>query len=102
MTNMTDIETNNLMLLARILPALESQDEALAFLRELCTPKEAKFLAQRAGIAELIMQQVSHKRIMEVLGNPSSATVCRVNDMVQSGGGYLCRLIARASGVEGS
>jgi len=35
---MTDAEANNLQLLARTLATLESPDEALDFLRELCTP----------------------------------------------------------------
>lgn len=99
---LTDIERKNLLLLALILPAIESQDEALAFILELCTPNEARMLPQRVGIAELLVQKIPHKKIVERLGNPSSATVSRVSETVQKGDSILRKVIMRASGVEGS
>jgi len=105
---MTKVQTNNLELLGRILAALESQDEALAFLGELCTPQEVKTIAQRVGIAELLMLHIPQKEIISMLcqGEPtrktSSSTVSRVNDVLENRGGYLGRMVARVSGAEGS
>lgn len=102
---MTDIETNNLRLHARVLAALESEDEAIAFLRELYTPQELRVASQRVGIAELLIQKIHQKEIIEILTTaarkPSSATVSRVNDVIQNGDGCLRKIITRGSGAEG-
>jgi len=104
---MTDIEAKNLLLLARALSALESPDEIIAFLRELCTSQETRSISQRLGIAELLMQGIPQRMIGGMLCNgdaarrPSTATISRVSDVVKNGNGHLCRVIARANGVEG-
>jgi len=103
---MTDVETKNLALLTRTLAALDSPKEAEAYLRELCTPQEIRAIAQRAGIAELLIQKIPYMKIAELLGDknakrPSTATVNRVNDVVQNGDGYLHKMILRATGAEG-
>ena len=105
---MNDVETNNLALYARTLAALESPDEALAFMGELCTRKELRDTAKRLGIAELLLQGVPQLEIADMLcpgdgePKPSSATIARVNDVVKNGDGHLCKIIARANGVEGN
>jgi len=103
---MPDAEMKNLMLLARALAALESPEEAIAFMQELCFPQEVRAIAQRLGIAELLMQGVTQVEIIELLRyglrKPSTSTVNRVGNVVKNGGGHLCRVIARANGVEGS
>ena len=105
---MNDIETNNQELFARVLVALDTPDEALAFMRELCTPQELRILSQRTGIAELLMQGFSQQMINEMMCDgtegrrPSTATINRVSAAIKDGDGHLCKMIARANGVEGS
>jgi len=104
---MNETETSNLTLLTRVIAALEFPDETFEFLRELCTPHEVKVMAQRLGIAELLMQGIPQKEITTMLCDgaaahrPSSATICRVSEIVKHGEGHLCRMIARAQGIEG-
>ena len=105
---MTNAETNNLILLSHVLAVFESPDEALAVLRELCTPQEIRVIAQRLGIAELLMQGIPQQKIHMMMCHgenarrPSTATIARVSGIVKNGDGHLCRMIARANGVEGS
>ena len=98
---MNDIEANNLVLLTNALAALETPEEAQGFLYELCTHKEIRILAQRAGIAELLIHQISYRNVGEMLGYPSTATINRVSEIVKNGDGILGRVIMRSSGAQG-
>jgi len=53
------------------------------------------------GIGELLIQKIPYKKINEMLGHPSSATINRVNDIVKNGDGSFRKIITRANGVEG-
>jgi len=105
---MKDVEANNLELYARVLVALETPEEAIATMQELCTHNEIRIIAQRAGIAELLMQDIPQKDIIGKLchgdgtSGPSPATINRVREILENGDGHLCKMIARANGVEGS
>ena len=104
---MNDAETNNLRLYARVLAALESEDEAIAFLLELCYAHELRAIAQRVGIAELLIQGIPHIEIAEMLCDkstgrkPSSPTISRVNVVLENGEGYLRQIVTRGSEAEG-
>jgi len=105
---MNDVEAHNLELYGRVLAALETPDEALAFMRELCTHRELRDTAQRLEIAELLIQEIPKQMITRIMCDgdgarrPSTATINRVNEVVKNGDGHLCKMIARAKGVEGS
>jgi uncharacterized protein YerC len=105
MNEIVSIEENNRRLLFRTLAALESEDEAAAFIMELCYPQEIKNMAQRVAIAELRVQNFTYqdiiKQLMRGLSTVSTATVNRVSDTVKNGPGYLRKIIQRTSGVEG-
>ena len=104
---MNDVETKNMTLLTRALVTLASPDEALAFLLELCTPQEARMMAQRMGIAELLIQGIPQVTITEMMcsgdgsSKPSTATIARVNGVVKNGEGHLRNIILRISDAQG-
>jgi TrpR-related protein YerC/YecD len=74
--------------LAAAMAELEDADEALRFLRDLCTVRELQELGQRWHVARLLSQGVPYQQISEQTG-ASSATVSRVNQWLRYGrGGY--------------
>lgn len=93
---MTD-ETHEL---ARAVASLDDEDEALRFLRDLCTVTELRELGQRWHVARLLADGVSYHDIRERTG-ASSATISRVNQWLRYGrDGYravLDRLATRPS-----
>ena|GEM_PF-2499045 len=105
MDKSVSIEKNNRRLFFRALAALENEDEAAAFMGELCYPQEIKNMAQRVAVAELLTQGDTYEEIRLMLNRGdstiSSATVNRVNNTVKNGRGNLRRVIQRASGIEG-
>lgn len=70
--------------LAGALVTLRSGDEALRFLRDLCTVNELKELAQRWHVARLLDEGVSYHEISERTG-ASSATISRVGQWLRYG-----------------
>ena len=84
--------------LAAAVAGLESQEEALRFLRDLCTVRELQELGQRWHVARLLADGVPYQQISEQTG-ASSATVSRVNQWLRYGrSGYraLIDRLARA------
>ncbi len=78
--------------LTAALLAMETQDEATRFLRDLCTLPELEALAHRWQIARLVEQGVSYLEIAQRVPT-STATVTRVAQWVRHGtGGYRIAL----------
>lgn len=78
--------------LARAIASLPDPDEALRFLRDLCTITELKELGQRWHVARLLASGASYHDISERTG-ASSATISRVNQWLRYGrNGYRAML----------
>ena len=76
--------------------SLRDGDEALRFLRDLCTVNELRELAVRWAVARLLDDGVSYHEISERTG-ASSATISRVNQWLRYGrDGYRLVLDRRA------
>lgn len=74
--------------LSRAIVALRSEDEALRFLRDLCTVTEIRELGERWHVARLLDAGVSYAEIARQTG-ASSATISRVGQWLRYGrGGY--------------
>jgi TrpR-related protein YerC/YecD len=74
--------------LARAFLALRTEDEALAFLRDVCTVNELIELGHRWRVARLLDDGVHYQEIGQRTG-ASSATISRVNQWLRYGrGGY--------------
>ena len=70
--------------LASAVAALRDEDEALRFLRDLCTVNELREFAARWEVARLLDEGVSYHDISERTG-ASSATISRVNQWLRYG-----------------
>ena len=69
---------------AAAVAALRTPDEALRFLRDLCTVNELREFGQRWNVARLLDEGVSYHEISERTG-ASSATISRVNQWLRYG-----------------
>ena|SRR3990170_1080501 len=85
--------------LAQALITLRTGDEALRFLRDLCTVNELKEFGQRWHVARLLDEGVSYHEISDRTG-ASSATISRVAQWLRYGrDGY--RLVIDRAGRRG-
>lgn len=74
--------------LCRALAALQTPQEAAAFLEDLCTIQEAITLSQRLQVAALLSKGMNYAEITSQTGI-SSATISRVSRYLNYGsGGY--------------
>jgi TrpR-related protein YerC/YecD len=80
--------------LARAVAALRDGDEAMRFLRDLCTIRELQELGQRWHVARLLADGIAYHEISQRTG-ASSATISRVNQWLRYGRGGYAMLIAR-------
>lgn len=91
-----DWRTEETTALADAFLCLETRDDALAVLRDLCTLREVQELASRWRIARLLADGLPQREIAERVGT-STATVTRVNQWLHHGtGGY--RLLLERTG----
>ena len=70
--------------LASAIASLRNGDEALRFLRDLCTVTELREFAARWGVAQMLDAGTSYHEISERTG-ASSATISRVNQWLRYG-----------------
>jgi TrpR-related protein YerC/YecD len=77
--------------------ALETVDEAAAFLRDLCTLRELEEMIQRWAVVRLLADGMSYRDISEQTG-ASTATVTRINQWLQHGTGGYRLMLDRLSG----
>ncbi len=86
--------------LARAVADLNDEDEALRFLRDLCTVRELQEFSHRWSVARLLADGIPYHEISKRTG-ASSATISRVNHWLRYGrGGYgllIERLARRAA-----
>jgi len=82
--------------MAAAVASLRDADEALRFLRDLCTVNELRSMAERWEVARLLDDGVSYHDISARTG-ASSATISRVNQWLRYGrDGYRLVLDRRA------
>ena len=86
--------TDDTVELARAVAALRDEDEALRFLRDLCTIRELQEFGHRWHVARLLAQGIPYHEISEQTG-ASSATISRVNQWLRYGRGGYSMLIER-------
>lgn len=80
--------------LARAVAALRDEDEALRFLRDLCTIRELQEFGHRWHVARLLADGIPYHEISARTG-ASSATISRVNQWRRYGRGGYEMLIER-------
>lgn len=73
---------------------LQSVDECIRFFEDLCAATELSAMEQRFDVASLLLEGKVYTDIME-LTKASSATVSRVNRMLNYGTGCLGEVISR-------
>lgn len=82
--------------LSAAIASLRDADEAMRFLRDLCTVNELREFAARWAVARLLDEGVSYHEVSERTG-ASSATIARVNQWLRYGrDGYRLVLDRRA------
>ncbi len=86
--NSQNNDSNAMEELARAFLSLESEEECLAFLKDLCTAPELEDLSQRLRIAEGLSAGETYESLRQRLG-VSNTTITRVSSALSYGeGGY--------------
>lgn len=80
---------------------LKDLDECVKFFDDLCAVTEVRVMEQRYEVAAMLLDHKVYSEIMEA-SNASSATISRVNRMLNYGTGVLPELIRRTKGIEDS
>jgi len=97
---MDDWRTNDVNQLISALLRLETEDEAAAFLRDLCTLGELRDLAQRWAVVRRLDAGEHYASISRETG-ASTATITRIASWLNHGeGGYRAALERLASARE--
>ena len=78
---------------------LRTVEDCIDFFEDLCAATELSAMEQRFDVASLLLEGRVYTEIME-LTKASSATVSRVNRMLNYGHGCLGEVIARPSEAE--
>lgn len=80
--------------------SLETEDEAAAFFRDLCTYHELEEMSQRWAVARLLVRGIPYRKISEETG-VSTTTVTRINQWLNHGTGGYRLALERGGLVEG-
>lgn len=91
MQNRYDKSTEDL---CKALLSLQSKEECLAFLEDICTIKEIQDISQRLEVAQMLSQGISYTTICKETG-ASTATISRVSRSYEYGAGGYKTVIAR-------
>ena len=78
-------------LLLKSFLTLETQEECLVFLEDLCTINESEDMAHRIEIADLLNKGKTFNEVQDLTG-ASSTTVSRVSRCLKHGNGYKTAL----------
>lgn len=79
------------------LSKLENEEEAYAFLEDICTIKEILDISQRLWVAELLCQGENYSSVGQKT-RASSATISRVSKCLTYGTGGYEKMIERVNG----
>ena len=91
---MSPLKTRQAKELFRALLALETEEDCIAFLEDLCTVNEILEMSQRLDVAKNLLEKKTFNQIGKETG-ASSATISRVNKCVLYGGGGYQRILSR-------
>ena len=80
---------------------IQTLEECLDFFEDLCAMTELRSMEQRYEVATMLKQEKVYTEIMKST-NASSATISRVNRMLNSGTGCLSEMIDRLKSHEGN
>jgi len=80
--------------LLKALLALETPDEAYAFLQDVCTIREVKDMAQRLQVARMLALGEHYSHIQEITG-ASATTISRVSKSLNYGADGYSRVLER-------
>ena len=90
-------KTKELKKLASIMSRIDTPQEMMAFLRDLCTLEELEEFSQRWHIVELLEKGYSYRKVAQKIG-VSTTTVGRVAGWLRGGeGGYKKAITKKAS-----
>ena len=78
----------------RAILTLETLEECVDFFEDVCAMTELRSMEQRFEVASMLKQEKVYTEIMEKT-NASSATISRVNRMLNYGTGCLPRILDR-------
>ena len=78
----------------RAILQLKDEDECRRFFDDICSAAELSAMEQRYQVAALLSEGKVYTEILERTG-ASSATISRVNRMLQGGTGAVAELLAR-------
>ena len=85
-------DEKNIEKLAEAFVSIESTEECLKFLADLCTVSEVKAMAQRLEVAAMLREKKVYTDIVSATG-ASTATISRVNNALTYGEeGYVAVL----------
>ncbi len=93
------VRTPEVEALLKAFCALESPEEAYAFLQDLATIREIGDMAQRLAVARMLAEGEHYTRIGEVTG-ASSTTISRVSRCLHYGADGYSRVIERLGKLE--
>lgn len=97
---MNGFDNENTKYLYSALTAIKTEEEAKAFLQDICTIAELTEMANRISVAKMLSDGLTYQQICESTGI-STATVTRVNRCLRYGsGGYRLVLDRLGRGEE--
>lgn len=86
--------------LVKAILLLKDEDEVYRFLDDICTISEARALAQRLHVAEMLNGDETYTQIAAATG-ASTATISRVKRCLQYGAGGYRIVLSRMGETEG-
>ena len=89
-----NIPTERKMEMYKAILSLQSLEECCAFFDDLCAVTELRVMEQRFEVAGMLKKNKVYTEIMQAT-NASSATISRVNRMLQYGTGCLGEVLER-------
>jgi TrpR-related protein YerC/YecD len=93
--------TPDVQALVDALLTLDGRDQAMAFLRDLCTLGEIRDMAQRWAVARLLADGLHYAEISRQTG-ASTATITRIASWLNHGEGGYRSMLARVPGSRGN
>ena len=90
----TKLHDENVDFLFDAILTLKNREECYKFFEDLCTVAELRAMEQRFEVAKMLRQEKVYTEIMQKT-NASSATISRVNRMMNYGTGCLGEVLDR-------
>ncbi|MCF0228172.1 MAG: TrpR-related protein YerC/YecD [Parasporobacterium sp.] len=91
---MQSFHTESMERLAHAMMLLESEEECMAFLEDLCTIMELQDMSQRLDAAIMLKKGCNYQTISKEIGI-STATISRVSKCINYGSGGYSALLPR-------